>query len=205
MDDLFGLVMAGGGSRRMHQDKASLPFGPNTLLEHTLNVVYQVCESVFVSCRENQWTVSEFADIERLPDGAEWAGCGPMGGIVTALQSRPGEACLVVACDMPFIDTAFLGNLIAHRDRTKCATIYTSGTEGYLEPLCAIYEPSAVPQLIASHKKRQYALHCVFEEGNVVRVATDDPQKLTNLNDKVAYQRALSLMNMTEKVNPSSL
>ena len=194
MAELFGLVMAGGGSRRMKRDKASLPFGPGTLLEHTLEVVQSVCNPVFVSCRENQWTLSAFPEIDRLPDATAWKDSGPIGGIITALHHRPGQACLVVACDMPFIDALFLKKLIARRDTSKLVTMVTSSEGKYLEPLCAIYEPSVLGALMEAHSKKQYALHRAVEDGGIGRVVAEDRLQLTNLNDRAAYEHALSLI-----------
>jgi molybdopterin-guanine dinucleotide biosynthesis protein A len=62
--------------------------------------------------------------------------CGPLGGLHTALTAARGDAVFVVACDMPYITSAFAQYLL---DLTAHADIVVPETEHGYHPLCAVY------------------------------------------------------------------
>ena len=63
-------------------------------------------------------------------------GCGPLGGLHAALTAARGNAVFVVACDMPYITSAFAGYLL---DLARHADIVVPQTEDGYHPLCAVY------------------------------------------------------------------
>ena len=143
---LTGLLLAGGKSRRMGSDKASLPTPEGPLWRRTWRLLKTVCPQSFLSIRPGQ----EIPDIEQeeaslLFDPVE--GRGPLGGILHALEQNPSQAVLVLACDLPLLDRVTLQALVAARAPGQLATAYRSEFDGLPEPLCAIYEPAAAPFL----------------------------------------------------------
>jgi molybdopterin-guanine dinucleotide biosynthesis protein A len=78
----------------MGRDKATLPWGNGTLLDHMLALLSTTVESVRVVGRSE------------LPD--QVAGMGPLGGIVTALAASDTEENLIVAMDLPRLTPEFL-------------------------------------------------------------------------------------------------
>ena len=138
---LFGLVLAGGRSRRMGRDKALLSYAGRPQLEVAFELLSAVCDQVRVSVRPDQVRDEARSKFPLLPDAL--GEIGPLGGILTALQAQPGCAWLVVACDLPFLDARTLQGLRQNRRRDRIATAYLSTHDGLPEPLCSIYEPAA--------------------------------------------------------------
>jgi molybdenum cofactor guanylyltransferase len=64
------------------------------------------------------------------------AGCGPLGGIHAALREARGDAVFVAACDMPYLNAAFISYLLG---LTREADVVVPRTEGGYHPLCAAY------------------------------------------------------------------
>ncbi len=139
---LFGLVLAGGASTRMQRDKAALVYHDKPQLQWTYDLLLEHCTAAFVSVRPDQRLEPTRAALPQIVD--RLPGSGPMAGITAALAEHPKAAWLVVACDLPFVDSATLGSLIAHRDPQRIATAYRSSHDGLPEPLCAIWEPGRV-------------------------------------------------------------
>jgi len=138
---LYGLILAGGRSTRMGQDKAALKYGQRSQLERAFALLTPMVARCFVSVRSDQQSEalrSKFPQIVDAP-GIE----GPSAGISSAMRSHPQAAWLVLACDLPFVDVATLQLLIARRDPARLATAFRSSHDGLPEPLCAIYEPPA--------------------------------------------------------------
>lgn len=143
---LWGLVMAGGFSRRMGRDKALLDYNGASQVQWTAELLATVCEKVFLSCRSGQdlgeVDESRFA---RIHDRVE--GRGPMEGLCAAHAAHLDTAWLAVACDLPRLDGPTLQTLIEARDPRRIATAYRASRDGLPEPLCAIYESAVFEEM----------------------------------------------------------
>jgi molybdopterin-guanine dinucleotide biosynthesis protein A len=149
---LYGLILAGGFSRRMQRDKACLNYSGESQLAHSYALMSSVCSRVLISCREEQaemeWPLDPALPAlpwlyDRIPN------LGPLGGILTAMITHPHAAFLVIAVDLPRLDVATLAHLIQARRPLGPATAFLSSSDGLPEPLCAIYEPRMRERLFA--------------------------------------------------------
>ena len=68
---------------------------------------------------------------------------GPLGGILTAMESDPASAWLVAGCDLPFLDRGTLERLLQSRDPYRNATAFLDSDERFPEPMCSLWEPKA--------------------------------------------------------------
>lgn len=103
---LSAAVLAGGQSRRMGEDKALLRLedGGPTLLELVLARVRDVADDVLIVASERPGYAGYGARV--VPDA--YPDAGTLGGIATALREASCGHCLVVACDMPFLNKGLL-------------------------------------------------------------------------------------------------
>lgn len=147
MTPLFGLVLAGGRSRRMQADKAAVAYGARPQLAEAFDLIGRHVRRGWVSVRADQAGEALRAGYPQIVDGTE--GRGPIAGIIAAQARHPEAAWLVLACDLPFLDDATLGTLVAHRDPGRLATAFRSRHDGLPEPLCAIYEPGSRAAILA--------------------------------------------------------
>ncbi|MBC8084659.1 MAG: NTP transferase domain-containing protein [Hymenobacter sp.] len=144
---LRGLVLAGGQSQRMGQDKSRLTYhGQQEQRAHTAALLAPFCEDVFVSCRPDQVAELQAAGLAPLPD--TFLGLGPMSGLLSAFQQDPAAAWLVVACDLPFLSATTLTHLVRHRHAGRMATAFRSPENGWPEPLITIWEPRSYGTLL---------------------------------------------------------
>lgn len=134
---LYGLVLAGGRSRRMGRDKALLERGGQSQLAYLAGLLADVTERMFVSTRADQCDESERRRFAQIID--RYSDIGPVAGILSALEEFPGVDWLVVACDLPNVDRGTLDYLIGQRSVTQPFTAYRSSNDGLPEPLCAVY------------------------------------------------------------------
>ncbi len=137
---LKALVLAGGKSTRMNEDKTILNYHGKTQLEHTYELLSEHVDEVFVSSREGQWG-TRFDHLPQIYD--QLLNSGPIGGILSAQLKYPDSSFLVVACDLPFINNEVIEDLLVQRNPFKYATAYESENDQLPEPLCAIYEPKS--------------------------------------------------------------
>lgn len=140
--ELYGLVLAGGHSRRFGRDKAALQVDGQTLLARTVALLTPHVRSVFVSVRPDQTDEALRAGFELIAD--EHTGAGPAAGLLAAHARRPRAAWLAAACDMPLLDSGTIECLVRARNPQRAATAFRSPVDGQPEPLCAIYEPATL-------------------------------------------------------------
>ena len=134
---VFGLVLAGGESRRMGSDKALLLRNGQSQLAYAVELLDECVDKVFVSTRPEQHDEGERARFDQITDRYE--NIGPVAGILTALETHPDVDWLVVACDLPNIDKATIEVLLAERNGSQPFTAYRSSHDDLPEPLCAVY------------------------------------------------------------------
>lgn len=139
---ILGLVLAGGRSRRMGQDKASLIWEGQCLWRRQAELLRQCGLPLVISVRPEQDLPGlRTNDFEVIPDSVTDA--GPLAGFLSAWAHYPEHALLTVACDLPLLDLQTIEHLLQHRSPDCFATAYASANDGLPEPLCALYEPSA--------------------------------------------------------------
>src|SRR5690349_7912378 len=110
---LNGLVLAGGMSTRMGRNKAFIKWHDKEQQYHVADMLRNLCKDVFISCRKEQ-EKDLSSEYKTIPDS--FFDMGPLGGILSALQSEPGKAWLVVACDLPLLNEETLRFIIANRN-----------------------------------------------------------------------------------------
>jgi molybdenum cofactor guanylyltransferase len=190
---LFGLVLAGGASSRMGQDKAALKYHGESQLQWTYQLLAQHVERCFISVRPDQREDTTRATLPQIID--RHPGRGPIAGIEAALTESPTSAWLVLACDLPFISTATLTHLIKHRDTTRIATAYRSAHDGLPEPLCAIWEPASRELIAAVLASGKDCPRKLLINNNTALIDLPDARMLDNINtpqERQAAQSALS-------------
>lgn len=157
----LGVILAGGKSSRMGRDKAWLTFFGQPLLSRVADILGRVTGELFVSGRDP----APFGlSVPWLPD--ETPDLGPAGGVLTVLAAvkRP---CLVVSCDLPFLDEATLARLIeAWRRRPASAlmTTYHIVETGFVESLVAVYDPGSAALLRRRLGEGERRLSAIFSE-----------------------------------------
>jgi len=167
---LYGLVLAGGKSVRMGQDKSIIKWHGKEQRYHMADLLKSVCANVFISCRAEQQNEID-TGYQVIPDS--YTGSGPLTGILSAFKEHPGVAWLVTACDLPLLDLATLEYLIQHRNTRALATTFESPFDQLPEPLITIWEPAS------------------FEVFSFVAEGITCPRKaLTRNNDRVTVIKA---------------
>jgi molybdopterin-guanine dinucleotide biosynthesis protein A len=183
---LHALVLAGGLSTRMGQDKGKLLYRGKAQAVHAFESLQDLGIRSFISLREDQWSAEERADYPILYD--QYRNLGPMGGILTAMSQAPEAAWLVIACDLPLLSKGTLENLLLRRNPFKLATAYRSTSDNLPEPLCAIYEPAIRMRLFEAMGLGLSCPRKVIINSNSHILEPFDQISLTNANTPDDFQ-----------------
>lgn len=143
MAPLKALILTGGKSVRMGMDKAFLNYHGKPQYLHLYQTLEKRGLDAYISCREDQQL-----DLEGKIITDKFIGLGPYGAILSAFQSDPNAAWLVVACDMPLLKTEDFDFLIYGRNIYKSATACYNPETGFPDPLFTIWEPKIHQSLL---------------------------------------------------------
>jgi molybdopterin-guanine dinucleotide biosynthesis protein A len=190
---LHGLVLAGGRSCRMGQDKAGLvhPDG-RSLARRCHDLLKQAgCESVAISIRSDQEipTGLEGVEIVRDPPGES---LGPIVGMVAGMRLHPNSNWLVVACDLPRLDTLTLTHLVDSRLDGENFLAYRSEFDGLPEPLCTLYSPGALRLLEQAQAEDFRCPRKILIRGECRLLEPITPRALENANTPEDWATAIS-------------
>ena len=137
---ISGVILAGGRSSRMGQDKALLPIRGRPMIEIIAGMMRSVFDTVCIAA--DRVETFRFLGLPVFPD--IYPLCGPLGGIHAALSRCRSDRVFVSACDTPLIPPALIHHLLK-RHTNRAATIALHG--GNVHPLCGVYEKSALPRI----------------------------------------------------------
>ena len=164
------MLLAGGYSRRMGQDKAWLEWRGGPLWQHQIETLIRLpAQRRLISCREEQklQDTPHFAGWEWLfdPAGDEQ---GPMGAVARSLR-LVNLPMVVLAVDMPFMTAEFLQRELIAGSTAGRGRFFRS-TEG-IEPMAALYVPEMLPVMEGRLSRGELGLQRMIEEAEVVNLA----------------------------------
>lgn len=181
LEPLSGAILVGGRSRRMGSDKALLRINGELLVARLEKTLATFCDEVLLVGGDATRFAGLGLTARWVPDAE--ADVGPLGGILGALESARHEACLVVACDMPFV-TPELVTAMAAQGRDYRVLACAAG-----EPLLAIYTRACIDPLRAAIAGGELAARRFLARAGAQALPTEvldfvDPQHrgATNVN-----------------------
>jgi molybdopterin-guanine dinucleotide biosynthesis protein A len=120
--------------------KALLPFGENTLIQHQVDVMRQICEEIIVVTNEPRPLLA-YVDrsVRVITDYV--SGLGPLGGMHAGLSLARHPKAWIVGCDMPFLSPQ-AAKLMLERAKGVDAVLPADVTGPY--PLHGVYDRSCV-------------------------------------------------------------
>lgn len=133
------LILAGGKSTRMGEDKAFISYHNIPQWKYLKQLANDLSIPVSVSCRSDQFSL--FNDTEIITDALQ--SNGPAVGIYSAMKAYPDATWLVVACDMPLVSKSDIEYLLSQRDSTAFASAFFNEEKKWPEPLFTLWEPRA--------------------------------------------------------------
>ncbi|MCR6546898.1 molybdenum cofactor guanylyltransferase [Dehalobacterium formicoaceticum] len=133
-----GVILAGGKSRRMGQDKTLMTFNNETLIGHMIKELKDVTDEIIIA--SNHSNKYQFPGITEVVD--IYPGKGPLAGVHAGLTAAMNEYAFVVSSDMPL----FQGKLVTYlAERAPDYDVVVPKPFGYWEPLCALYSKNCLP------------------------------------------------------------
>ena len=145
---LSAVILAGGKSSRMGQDKALIAWDGIPLLQRVCQVASQCCQQVYILTpwpERYQEIVTDFNDqflVESNP------GQGPLVALAQALAELPTEWILLLACDLPLLQVEIIRDWAARLNNIPDSILATvPQQENFWQPTCGFYRREALQEL----------------------------------------------------------
>lgn len=190
---MAGIILAGGKSIRLGEDKAFIKLNSETLLEAVLMLVQRVVKKIIIVVNEPE-KFAHFCSgqIRIVQDKIPYQ--GPLGGILTGLEASPDLHNLVIPCDTPFLKEALLKQLLL---QAKDYDAVVPKIDGKLEPLVAVYSKKCIKPIRTSLERKDFRIVSFFDKVNIRYLTTDiiskydrDQLSFFNINTKENLDKA---------------
>lgn len=179
-DTLAAVILAGGASRRMGRDKATMSHPGQadlTMVEYVVGVLAARCSPVFVIAAPGQALPA--LDVEILRDDVR--GVGPLlatGRGLRAAQAAGRERAFVSAVDMPCLSIGLVDELAAQTEAD--VVLPWDGRDHYL---AGVYRTMLAERIDALARAGARSMRALTDIVVTQRVAISDAMTLTNLNE----------------------
>ena len=196
-----GVILAGGKSRRMGQNKALLRLGNNTLIGHVIHRIQSITdELLLITNSPDEYThlgITTHKDI--IPNA------GALGGIHAGLSYASHETVICVGCDNPFLVPNLLTYLVSVLGEHDAVMPWTdrgpssdnADAQVTLQTLCAVYSKRCLPIIEQMLNESDLRVHALQERANVLTLApeiwkTFDPEEHSffNINTPEDFEKA---------------
>lgn len=193
------IVLAGGYSSRMGQDKCALVLKGKSLLWRTINRLKQLHEEVIVVLakgQSNPWP-EDLPNVKFTVD--LYSGKGPLMGIYAGLKASNHDYSIVVGCDMPFLNVNLLRYML---EVAPGFEIVTPAINGLVEPLHAVYSRRCVGIMEGMLGEGRLQVKRILEGVRVryvdkkeIDLFDPDHLSLFNLNTPADLEKAKQILN----------
>lgn len=185
---MLGVVLCGGQSSRMGSDKGLLVLNDKTWTQKAIDTLSNFQIPIIISVNKNQY--HDYSLIFRLntliADDPSLQLHGPLYGLLSVHLKYPEEDLLILACDMPLIDTELIKELVTkYSTETADAFIYTN--DGEPEPMPGIYRSKGlayVHQLYRNNQLPGYSMKYMLEHisTSIIPLPADKKNYFRNFN-----------------------
>ena len=154
--NVSGVLIAGGKSRRMGQDKRFLMVGGERLFDRTLSVLMDTFTETIVVLAEPLDTLDVRGCrvvYDAIPN------TGSLGGLYTGLMAASHSRVFAVACDMPFLEAAVIRYMLSY---DAAADVVVAELAGRFQPMHAVYSGLCAPVLKEMAERHDLKIQKLF-------------------------------------------
>lgn len=137
---MTGIILSGGKSSRMGENKAFVELGGERLLDRTITLFRDLFDEIILVTNDPR----AYLDLDLTIVTDIIPGKGALGGIYSGLFFARSERAFVAPCDMPFLDRAFIAWMLSQAD--DCDVLVPAPADG-LQPLHAVYSRRCLPAM----------------------------------------------------------
>ncbi len=181
------VILAGGKSSRMGQDKALLPFGGyETVTEYQYRRLSTIFEKVFISTKEDKFTFAAPLIYDASNDSS------PLQALA-AIFKEIKEPFFLLSVDLPLLDVAYIKELIKLYTKEPQFSGYFFKSSNGIEPTAGIYTAKYEKSVLEQLANNNHKLQDLLQKEPFTTLSISDPKSFLNMNNPKEYQKAIDL------------
>jgi len=158
MQNISAIILAGGKSSRMGQNKALMKINGITIIELILNEISKISTDILISSNTTEYNFLNFKIVND-----EIKNIVPISGIYSGLKNIKNEKAIIVSCDIPFINNNLIEYLI---ENSQNFDVTIPEFNNFLEPLIGIYSKSIVKNIENEIINSNYSIQKIIKNLN---------------------------------------
>jgi len=176
MENITGILIIGGKSSRMKQDKALLNYRGKPMAQWAVECLQAFCDKVIVA--------SNVAEHARFGQEcvSDVIGDGPIAGLYAGLKNSTTPWNFVLPADMPLVNSFVLEKLLDFKNDYD-AVVAVDGT-GKIHPLVGLYNKSIVDLIESEITRGKYSVMNILDQINVKMLQFESTEVFKNINAK---------------------
>jgi len=192
-NDLNGLVLAGGASKRMQTDKGTIDYHGLAQKYHVCQLLQTITSQAFISQRIEQEQITPY---QYIIDS--YKDIGFLSGILSAFNHQE-TAWMVIGCDYPLFGEREMKALAKARNKNKLATIIQDESSGFLIPSLAIYEKEIYPLLLDAVSRKKHSLQRLLRdfEIEIVKLNSKEIQSVDTPEEAIRMKQNIRNSDFT--------
>ena len=188
---MAAIILAGGKSTRMEEDKALLKISGLRLIEKIIRDIEPYFQEIIISTSPE--TIHRYSFLPLRIAADKESHQGPLRGLLTGLQASQYPVNFVMACDIPEIHIPFLQIMMTFAGEYDIVVPVTG--ENKFEPLFAFYHCRVIPKIQELLKQGIKQVLKLFPLCRVKYIPMVDQSWFYNLNTMGDYEKYIKEKN----------
>jgi molybdopterin-guanine dinucleotide biosynthesis protein A len=199
-NDITGVILAGGKSKRMGENKALLKIDGIPVIEKTADLLQKLFNEVIIITN----TPDEYSFLGLKMFGDIYLNAGPLGGIHSALTNSHTEKNFILSCDIPFMTADVIREIIGYKTELPVTVVKA---DGYIQQLAGLYKRSILPEIEAilgcSYESRKCKVLTLLENvgAEIIEaeaISSCRNETFLNMNSRADFQKVQTILGQAQ-------
>jgi molybdopterin-guanine dinucleotide biosynthesis protein A len=178
------VILSGGKSSRMGEDKSLLPFGEfDTMIEYQYNKLSQIFQDVYISSKDNKFNFQANLILDQDKNESS-----PIIALDTIFQKIETKKIFIVTVDVPLLHTSTIKDLV---QKSQKSDIIIARDEERVHNLCGVFDSSLLPTIKDMLSNGIHKVNYLIRSTKNHKIITyENMEQFMNLNDQNTYKQA---------------
>ena len=173
--NITGIILAGGKSTRMGEDKGFLLFENKPFIQYSIDALKPLVSKIIIVSDDSDYDVFGLKRVNDITKNA-----GPVAGICSGLEASSTEYNLILSCDIPLINSEILQKLIDAIDDTS--EIIQVESRAKSMPLIALYKKQILSTFKALLQEDERRLRVAIKSCKSKNIVLEKEHEFTTMN-----------------------